>query len=147
LGLAIGASTAVFSVVENTIFEPFPYQGQSRLAVIHVRDLDSPEDWHSFFTIPEIQEFTKENHVFEGVAANLQDDIIRSGPEGSVRFVGNYALPGSFELLGMPALLGRGLEPPDFQPDAPPVFVLRYKTWQTKFGGDASAIGKTFTLS
>src|SRR5580693_6196884 len=89
LALAIGASTAVFSVVENAIFEPFPYKNQNRLAVIKILDLDHTEDsGRSFFSIPEIQEITRQNNVFEGSAANLQDDIIDLGADGSLRFDG-----------------------------------------------------------
>lgn len=148
LALAIGASTAVFSVVDNALFEPFPYKDQNRLAVVHIRDLDQSEfSGRSFFTIPEIQEITNQNHVFESVADNLQDDIINTGADGSMRFDGNYVSPGSFDFLGVPALVGRSLEDADYQPGAPPVFVLRYRTWQGKFGGDPAVIGKTFTLS
>lgn len=148
LALAIGASTAVFSVVDNALFEPFPYRDQSRLVVVHIRDLDQSEfSGRSFFTIPEIQEMTKENRVFESVANNLQDDIIEAGGDGNFRFDGNYVSPGSFDFLGVPALLGRSLQDADYAPSAPPIFVLRYRTWQGKFAADPAAIGKTFTLN
>lgn len=148
LALAIGAATAVFSVVDNALFDPFPYKDQSRLAVVHIRDLDQSEfSGRSFFTIPEIQEMTKDNHVFESVANNLQDDIIEARVDGNFRFDGNYVSQGSFDFLGVPALLGRSLEDADYAPSAPPVFVLRYRTWQGKFAADPSAIGKTFTLN
>ena len=147
LALAIGASTAVFSVVENAIFEPFPYKSQNRLAVIKIRDLDQTQDYgRSFFSIPEIQEITKQNNVFEGSASNLQDDIIDLGVDGSIRFDGNYVSPGSFDFLGVPALIGRSLEDADYRPGAPPVFVLRYSAWQGKFGGDPGLIGRMFNL-
>ncbi len=46
----------------------------------------------------------------------------------------------------MKPLLGRYATPADAEPGAPPVFVLSYKVWQKRFGGDPSILGKVFTL-
>ena len=147
LALAMGASTAVFSVVENALFEPFPYKDQRNLVVVHIRDLDQSENSRSFFTMPEIREIRKQNSVFENIANNQQDDVIRRGSESSTRFDGNFVTPGSLDFLGVSALIGRSLEEADYRPGADPVFVLRYRTWQSKFNGDAGLVGKTFTLN
>jgi putative ABC transport system permease protein len=147
LALAIGASTAMFSVVDNALFEPFPYKDQKRLVVVHIRDLDKTEDYRSFFTMPEIEEIRKQNNVFEDSAGNQQDDVVQMGTDTNLRLDGNFVTPGSLDFLGVPALLGRSLADGDYQPGAPPVFVLRYKTWQGKFNSDPGAIGKTFTLN
>ena len=147
LALAIGASTAMFTVVDNALFEPFPYKDQKRLVVVHIRDLDKSEDYRSFFTMPVIEEIRKQNSVFEDTASNQQDDVIQMGTEASMRLDGNFVTPGSFDFLGVPALLGRALADADYQPGAPPVFVLRYRTWESKFNSDSAAIGKTFTLN
>jgi len=147
LALAIGASTAMISVVENALFEPFPYKDQRRLVVVHIRDLDEKDNSRSFFTMPEIEEIRKQNTVFEDTASNQQDDVVQMGIDASLRLDGNFVTPGSFDFLGVPALLGRALEDADYQPGAPPVFVLRYKAWQGKFHSDPSAIGKTFTIN
>jgi putative ABC transport system permease protein len=147
LALAIGAATAMFSVVDNALFEPFPYKDQKRLVVVHIRDLDKTEDYRSFFTMPEIEEIRKQNNVFEDSAGNQQDDVVEMRADSSLRLDGNFVTPGSFDFLGVPAFLGRSLEDADYQPGAAPVFVLRYKTWQGKFNSDPAAIGKTFTLN
>jgi putative ABC transport system permease protein len=147
LALAIGASTAIFSVVENALFEPFPYKDQSNLVVVHIRDLDEKDSSRSAFTMPEIEEIRKQNNVFEDSAGNQQDDVVQMGTDTSLRLDGNFVTPGSFDFLGVPALLGRSPADADYQPAAPPVFVLRYRTWQSKFNSDPAAIGKTFTLN
>jgi putative ABC transport system permease protein len=147
LALAIGASTAMFSVVDNALFEPFPYKNQRNLVVVHIRDLDEKDSSRSMFSMPEIEEIRKQNTVFESIANNQQDDVIQMGTETSMRLDGNFVTSGSFDFLGVPALLGRSPADADYQPTAPPVFVLRYKTWQGKFNSDPSAIGKAFTLN
>ena len=62
-------------------------------------------------------------------------------------FKGSMVTPGTFEFLGMPPLVGRVMQPADYEPGAPPVFVMRYKTWVTKFSADPSILGKTFVLN
>jgi putative ABC transport system permease protein len=147
LALGIGASTAIFSVMDNALFEPFAYKDQRHLMTFHLRDLDQGEVWRGLFRFEEFQEFKKHTDLFESMVANLQDDMVYSAGENSMLLAGNYVTPGTFEFYGMAAFLGRSLEPPDYQAGAPPVFVMRYKTWVNKFGSDPSLIGKTFNLN
>ncbi|HEY6403748.1 MAG TPA: ABC transporter permease, partial [Blastocatellia bacterium] len=53
----------------------------------------------------------------------------------------------TFDFLGVPAQLGRGITPDDARPDAPPVFVMAHKLWAGRFNLDPSILGKTFTLN
>jgi putative ABC transport system permease protein len=147
LALSIGASTAMFSVVDNALFEPFAYKDAHRLVITKVVDLDHTDDYRNLFTIPEIQEIRKQNHVFESVAANLQDDVVNMDSDNSIRLGGNYVTPGSLDVLSVPSFLGRSLEDTDYRSGAPPVFVMRYSTWVAKFNADASLIGKSFKLN
>jgi putative ABC transport system permease protein len=66
--------------------------------------------------------------------------------EGTERFEGLLVTPGTFEFFGMPALHGRVMLSAAYEPSAPPVFVLRYKTWINRFSGDTGALDKTFVL-
>jgi putative ABC transport system permease protein len=148
LALAIGASTAVFSVVDNALFEPFPYKDQRSLVIPKIMDVDrGADEYRSFFTIPEMREIQRQNHVFSAVVANSWDDFIYSASGTSTRFAGDYVTPGSFEFFGVAPLRGRPVEDADYRPGNPPVFVLRYNTWLTKFAGDPSIVGKSFTLN
>jgi putative ABC transport system permease protein len=147
LALGIGASTAIFSVVYNALFEPFAYKDSQHLVTMHVRDLDHPDDKRGAFTFDDFQEFRKQNHVFTDMVANMEDDMVYAAGDNSSLFAGNYVAPGTFEFYGVPPFLGRLLEPADYQAGAPPVFVMRYATWVNKFGADASLIGTTFQLN
>jgi putative ABC transport system permease protein len=151
LALGIGASTAIFSVVDNALLEPFPYKDQRNLVVMAVHNLDDPDNQErggrNQYSYPEFQDYLHQNHVFDGFIGNAEDDVVYSYGDSNLRLGANYVTPGSFELLGVAPYLGRNLDPHDYEPGAPPVFVLRYSAWVAQFNADPSMIGKSFTLN
>ena len=148
LALGIGASTAIFSVIDNILMEPFPYPDAQRYysAFIHDTDRSEPGGRPAFIG-PEFLDYLEQNHVFDRAIGNDQTDVLYRSGEGTQRFDGNFVTPGTFEFLGMPALMGRVIQPADYEPGAPPVFVLRYKTWMKSFGADTGIVNKTFVLN
>jgi putative ABC transport system permease protein len=148
LALGIGASTAIFSVIDNVMMEPFPYPDAQRYMSIQIHDTEQNErGGRGGFSGPEFLDYSEQNHVFDRVIANDNLDVLYRSGEGTQRFDGNYVTPGTFEFLGIPALLGRVMQPADYEPGAPPVFVLRYKTWVKSFGADPTIINKTLVLN
>ena len=148
LALGIGASTAIFSVIENVLMEPFPYTDPSRLVSIQIHDTERNEPGgRAGFSGPEFLDYAAQNQVFDRVIANDGLDILFRSGEGTERFDGSLITPGTFEFLGMPAYLGRVAQPADYEPGAPPVFVMRYKTWVSRFSADPHLINKTFVLN
>ena len=148
LALGIGASTAIFSVIENVLMEPFPYTDAQRLVSVQIHDTEQNQPGgRAGYSGPEFLDYIAQNHSFDRVIANAGLDVLYRSGEGTERFDGNLITPGTFEFLGMPALLGRVAQPADYEPGAPPVFVLRYKTWITRFSADPSLINKTFVLN
>ena len=148
LALGIGASTAIFSVIDNILMEPFPYPDAQRFMSVLIHDTERSEPGgRAAFSGPEFLDYVQQNHVFDRAIANDRVDVLYRSGEGTERFDGNYVTPGTFEFLGMPALLGRVMQPADYEPGAPPVFVLRYKTWVKHFGADPQIVNKTFVLN
>src|SRR5467141_2441946 len=148
LALGIGASTAIFSVIENVLMEPFPYTDPARIVSVQIHDTERNEPGgRPVFTGPEFLDYVAQNHVFDRVIANDGMDLLYRSGEGTERFDGSLITPGTFEFLGMPALLGRVAQPADYEPGAPPVFVMRYKTWVSRFSADPAIINKTFVLN
>jgi putative ABC transport system permease protein len=148
LALGIGASTAIFSVIENVLMEPFPYPDAQRFYSVQIHDAERSEPGgRGGFSGPEFLDYVEQNHVFDRVIANDNTDVLYRAGEGTQRFDGNSVTPGTFEFLGMPAQLGRVMQPADYEPGAPPVFVLRYKTWVKSFGADPGIVNKTFVLN
>ena len=98
-------------------------------------------------TSDELLEFAEQNHVFDGVIAASDDLGLYKQEQGVELFYGAHVTPGTFEFFGMPALNGRVLQPQDYQPGAPPVFVMRHKTWMERCNGDPGVLHKTFVLN
>src|SRR6266568_376833 len=131
LALGIGASTAIFSVIDNILMEPFPYPDAQRFMSVLIHDTErSGRGGGAGFSGPEFLDYVEQNHVFDRVIANDNLDVLYRSGEGTERFNGNFVTPGTFEFLG-----------------APPVFVLRYKTWVKHFGADPRIVNKTFALN
>jgi putative ABC transport system permease protein len=148
LGLGIGASTAIFSVIENVLLEPFPYKGAARMVFPRIHNAqETQEGGRQGYTPNEVLEITDTNHVFDGITAAAEDLFLYKRGEGTEQLYGAHVTPGTFEFFGMPALLGRVLQPADYEPGAPPVFVMRYKTWIERFGGNPAILNTTISLN
>jgi predicted permease len=115
---------------------------------IQVHDTERSEPGgRSAFASPELLDYAEQNHVFDAVIAAADQDVLYTSGEGTERFGGFLVTPGTFEFFGMPALHGRAMEPADYEPGAPPVFVLRYRTWVGRFNGDLGILNKQFVLN
>jgi putative ABC transport system permease protein len=147
LGLGIGASTAIFSVIDNVLLAPFPYKDAGRIVFPRIHDTTkTAEEGRQGYSSDELLEFARENHVFDAVVATTDDLVLYKHGNGVDWLYGADVTPGAFEFFGMPSLYGRGLQPGDYRPGAPPVFVMGYKTWKERFNGDAGVLNKTFVL-
>ena len=148
LALGIGASTSIFSVIENVLLEPFPYRDARRFMTVEIRDAAKAQaSGRAEYSGPEFLEYARRNHVFGRVIANASEEVLYRQTNGAERLHGVIVTPGTFEFFGMPPLLGRVLVPADYKRGAPPVFVLRNKTWLASFGGDPTILNKTFELN
>ena len=148
LALGIGASTAIFSVVDNILMEPFPYADAKRYMSVQIHDTEQNQPGgRAGYNGPEFLNYVEQNHVFDRVIANCDTDVLYRSGAGTLRFHGEYVTPGTFEFLGIEPLLGRILVPADYEPGSPPVFVVRYKTWVKEFASDPQVMNKTFTLN
>jgi predicted permease len=148
LGLGIGASTAIFSVIDNVLLEPFPYKDAKHMVFLKIHDTTRGEEGdRQGYTSNEFLEFAAQNQVFDGVAAANEDLLLYKHGEGVDLLDGADVTPGTFEFFGMPALYGRVLQPADYRPGAPSVFVLRHKTWIERFNADQNLLNKTFVMN
>lgn len=148
LALGIGATTAIFSVIYNVLLDPFPYKEARRVVAPQIREANrANQSGRNFFQGPEFLDYLAQATIFEDVIANGYEDVLYTTKEGTEFFAGGLMSPNTFAFLGVPAVVGRTLNPDDAKPDAPPVFVMAYKTWLKYFNLDPGVVGQTYTLN
>ena len=148
LALGIGSATTIFSVIQNVLLDPFPYTNAERVVSFYIHDVTRHDPGgRSGFQTAEFLDYKEQNHVFEDVIGGSGQDVLYSNGEGTEQLSGAYVTPNMFQFLGVPALYGRALTEEDGKPGAPPVFVMSYKAWSTRFNQDRNLIGRTFTLN
>jgi putative ABC transport system permease protein len=148
LAIGIGASTAMFSVIDNVLLNPFPYKYGNKIVQMWIHDTTDPRfGGRGVFQGPEFLDFEEQNDVFQEVIGGGGEDVLYTTNEGAQQFHGGFVTPNEFDFLGVPAEVGRTLEPSDAKPGATPVFVLSYPAWVKYFGQDPSIVGHTFVLN
>ena len=149
LALGIGATTAMFSVVYNVVFDPFPYRDFQHSIVFEVKDLSAPKETpnRDHYTVGEFLAIRDQNKVFEDIVGNYQLDVLYTDSKGTRRFLGGFVTTNGFDFMGVPPLLGRTFSREDGEPGAPPVFIMNYRLWQTEFAGDPKLLGTSFFLN
>jgi len=144
LALGIGGTTAIFSVVHGALINPFPYRDMHRLAVLVARS--AAGTYAEMVSAREWLDYQQQNHVFEEVMGDRATFILLTGSGAAQYCWGHWVTTNTFRVLDARPLLGRVFTDEDGKPGAPPVVILSYKTWQSKFGGDPGIIGKTLIL-
>jgi putative ABC transport system permease protein len=149
LALGIGATTTIFSVIQNVLLDPYPmYRNVDRMVGIEIHnDENSRPGGRDFLQTAEFLDYQAQMTSFDAVIAGGGDgSALYAGPQGVEQLNGAYLSGNTFEVLGIGALIGRTLTSDDGKPGSPLVFVMSYKLWANRFGTDPSLIGRTFTL-
>jgi putative ABC transport system permease protein len=148
LALGIGAATVIFSVIDNVLLEPFPYEHAERLTKFYIHDFAHPEQTgRSDFLMAEYRTFKDQNRVFEDIIATKGLDVLYTDKAGTKLFRGYETTANTFDFFGVKPLLGRAMTPADGRPDAPPIAVISYRAWRGEFGGDLNIVGTLLTLN
>ncbi len=146
LGLAIGACTAIFSVLEATLLQPLPFRAPERLAVL--QGVAGPERDVRGGSVIEVLDWGRMSRSFEHVAIYDETTLGLQGDDGAERVEAEMVSASYFPMVGATAQLGRVFGPAeDSVPDAHPVVVISDAMWRTRFGADAGIVGRTVTLN
>ena len=142
LALGIGANTAIFSVVNGVLLKPLAYPESERLLSVNFTapGLGYPivpfsED---FYLIVRDQQKT-----LDAVGMYNQDNVNLVGDGDPVRVAGARVTPSMFDVLRVPAALGRTLVNADATLEAEPVAVIAHELWQERYGGDSAVLERT----
>ena len=146
LALGIMASTAIYSVLHAVVLDPFPYRDVDNLMSVRVWS-PAVRGIRTSYTADQFLEIAERSRIFEGVIASTISDALWTG-EGDPQWLrGNHGTFNTFDVLGVPPLLGRTPAASDARPGAEPVVVLGYRFWQRQFGGDPNVLGRQLRLN
>ncbi|HLK68060.1 MAG TPA: ABC transporter permease, partial [Bryobacteraceae bacterium] len=146
LTLGIGATTAIFTVVNSVLLQPLPYPESDR--IMQVGRLFPDNQIGNSNSIPKYMVW-RQNQVFD--AMTLYGE---AGP-GATLGVGDHpeqvktlrASDGYFKVFGVAPLLGRTYTAAEDVPEGPKLAVIAWSLWQSRFGGDAGILGRSITLN
>jgi putative ABC transport system permease protein len=148
LALGIGATSAVFSLIQGVLLTPPPYQNPQQLVLIPTvrtdgQKMDSPHGWAA----QQWMEWSKEARSFQGIAGYgwTFNFLIRN--DGSQSMQGMEVSRDYFRLMGLKTALGHGFDDSDFGQGHVKSILLGYEFWNRAFGGDKEIIGKTVRIS
>jgi len=144
LGLGIGATTAIFSVVNAVLLAPLPYRAVDRLMMVWGRN-PSRGDQQFPVSAGDFTDWKQKNDVFEDLAPSYDNEVSLTGA-GEPKMVLGYAIsPSYFRILDVAPKVGRTFTDEEAQTKAD-VVVLSDKMWRTTFHGDPQILGKSITL-
>jgi len=144
LALGIGATTAVFSVVDEVLLHPLAYPDSDRIVKI---SQTFQGVWGNDASPANYLDWVAQNSVFTEMAASRGWPVSLSAGDRPERVRGTMATPSFFALFGVNPILGRGLEESDARAGNDHVVVLGYGLWQRSFGGDRGIIGRDVQLN
>src|SRR5215471_16879024 len=145
LALGIGANSAIFSVVNAVLLNPFAYPDADRIMNLSTYELAQPE-YERGVSYPNFLDWQKQQSVFTHLAAEgfLSFHLTGGGEPEIVN--GAPISPETFSLFEVPPYLGRVFTAEDNRLDSPPKATLSYAFWQRRFGGESGVIGRTMLL-
>ena len=145
LALGIGASTAIFTVVDAALLRGLPYKSPERLYHLWERR-PTQEFSQREFSYPDYQDY-QQNGIFEGLAAYTGGGGIMTG-RGEPTLVFSPAVSANFfSVLGVNPILGRTFLTHEDKPGSQRVAVLTYAMWQRSFGGDPAILNQSLTIN
>jgi putative ABC transport system permease protein len=144
LTLGIGANTAIFSIVDGLLLKPLPFPQSDRLFRLYEHSPQSPKTPVSY---PNYLDWRQQNQTFEdmsifrGWASNI------TGAQGPERVQGAMVSASFLQVLKAEPMLGRTILPEDDKPGAPPVVVICYGLWQSRYAGDPNVLGQQLAVN
>lgn len=145
LAVAIGANTAIFSVVEGVLLKPLPYPHAEQLIDLShsapgVNIKDAGMSPSMYFV------YREQSRTFQDVAMFNNNTVTVTGVSEPEQVNTLDVTDGTLPILGVSPTLGRLFNPTDDSPSGVKTVMLSYGYWRTKFGGDPNAIGKNLTI-
>ncbi|MFZ0956835.1 MAG: ABC transporter permease [Candidatus Sulfotelmatobacter sp.] len=147
LALGIGATTAIFSIVEGVLLRPLPFPHPERLVQVAdiLQGVDIGGNGEAGVTAPDIRAYTRDTHSFESLGGYTQNGYELSGIGDPAQVNGTRLSGGVLPALGVEPVMGRIFtQQEDDQKEQ--VTVVSYALWQNRLHGDPHVLGTKILL-
>jgi predicted permease len=145
MALGVGATTAIYSVIDATLLHPLPYSNPAELVRVE-DDLPGIGAQGVGISIPEFRDL-QSSGIFQSAAITGRGaNVNLTGGGQPLRLSFKQVMPNYFALLGVDAQLGRTFDPHDATPGYNLEVVISDGLWRREFGADPHIIGKTLRL-
>lgn len=144
LALGIGATSAIFSVVNSVLLRPLPFKEPERLLMI--RETKIPQFSEFAVSPANFLDWRKQNTVFDRLVAMRPGPLNLTGMGDPERLRGLSVTEGFIGALGIQPQLGREFLPAEHEPGKSNVALLSHGLWQRRFGGDPNIVNQTIPL-
>jgi putative ABC transport system permease protein len=143
LALGIGATTALFSLVDAVLLRALPYAEAERLVEIFGQD-----SARGGMRVPGpiVEALRERSTTLAAIGIHGPTRAVLRAPEGAVELRGDRVSANYLDVMGVSPLIGRGFHPGDDLPGAPPVMLVSHAFWQRRLQGDPHAVGRTIVL-
>jgi macrolide transport system ATP-binding/permease protein len=145
LALGMGASTALFGLVDAALIQPLPYGDPGRLVSVMER-IGTPV-LRTQLSHPDFLDWKRLSRTLASIDVSTGTGYMLDTPGGAELAVGTRVSSGFFHTLGVVPRLGRDFHPGEDAPGEPPTVILSYTAWQKRFGGSDDVLGRTAVLS
>lgn len=145
LAFGIGATTAIFSIVEGVLLRPLPFPEPAQLVAVGDQLQGVDFGGTPIVTVPDIQAYTRDTHSFDAIGGYQPSGYELSGTGEPAQVNASRLTGGVFETLKVAPLLGRVFTPQEDEQHQQ-VAVLSYATWKSRFQGNPQVVGSRILL-
>lgn len=146
LAFGIGATTAIFSIVEGVLMRPLPFPEPDRLMILGNAPEGVPLNDTPNVTAPAVGIYSRATNVFSAMGAYRQVGFELSGQGEPVAISAARMNAAAFQVLGVAPLMGRTFTQRE-DDEGQQVAVISYQMWHDRFSGDASVLGMRILLN
>ena len=145
IALGIGATTAIFSVVDGVVLNTLPWPGADRLVQIWTTNREAGVE-RGDFSLPDFIDFREQTQSLEAMSVSFPYDATFLDHEGNAFKVPAHLVSwDAFDMLRTPPFLGRTFTADDAKPGSDQLIIMAHGLWTTYFNSDPGVIGRSIT--
>ncbi len=146
LGLGIGLTAVMFSIVYGALYRPLPFENGERLMAVRGTSIENPENLNQI-SLQDYHDILEQQQSFEDLSALFSGTVNIAGDEGAERFQGGFVTGNAFDPISVQPIMGRLITEEDNEIGAPLVILLGHHVWTNYYGADPDVLGQNLRVN